>query len=347
MKIRTYLLGIIITFLAFSSSTFAQPLNVATIERQPFVIEENTKLTGFSIELWENIATYTDNSYSFALQNSFSDMLGLVRNNEVDLAIANITITTERKEVMDFSDPFFESGLQMMVPQNNTLGILQRLFSSTESPQIILFFMVLLILFAHILWITDRQKDRGIHIKYISGIFDSFWRLLTLGEFGNRMPKSILTKFIFMAWIGVAGLSLTLFSGQVSSDITTHRNVNSINTYHDIDDKRIGVISSSTAESFLRKQKIAYIPYTNINQMFTSLEENELDVVIHDFPVVQYYARNNGAGKVALVGDIFQREQYGVALPKDSPLTPEINDALLFLQENGTYNKLLVKYFGN
>ncbi|MGO1230804.1 transporter substrate-binding domain-containing protein, partial [Glutamicibacter arilaitensis] len=40
-------------------------------------------------------------------------------SNQVDGVIAGMSITDERKEIYDFSEPYFESGVQMAVAANN------------------------------------------------------------------------------------------------------------------------------------------------------------------------------------------------------------------------------------
>ena len=59
-------------------------------------------------------------------------MLGAVRDGSADLAIANISITAMRETQMDFSQPIFEAGLQIMVPSDAVRrpSLLQALLST-------------------------------------------------------------------------------------------------------------------------------------------------------------------------------------------------------------------------
>ena len=54
----------------------------------------------------------------------FADMLDAVETGRADLAVANISVTSAREEVFDFSRPIFGSGLQILVPAGgNSLSI--------------------------------------------------------------------------------------------------------------------------------------------------------------------------------------------------------------------------------
>ena len=99
----------------FGSAAMAQDIRVATVERPPFVMtEESGALTGFSIDLWEALAEDINRGYEMDVHPDFTTMLGHVEAGTADAAIANISITAEREQVMDFSQPIFASGLQIM-----------------------------------------------------------------------------------------------------------------------------------------------------------------------------------------------------------------------------------------
>ncbi len=62
---------------------------------------------------------------------------------------------------------------------------------------------------------------------------------------------------------------------------------------------------------------------------------------------LQHFASHDGDGKVAVVGDMFKPEYYGIALPNDSVLRKPINLTLSDLIANGTLTAIQQKWFGN
>ena len=48
----------------------------------------------------------------------------------VDLAIANISITSEREKIMDFSQPIYDSGLQILVPKGGGANFMKIIWDS-------------------------------------------------------------------------------------------------------------------------------------------------------------------------------------------------------------------------
>ena len=103
-----------------ASSAFAQPrvesLRVATRLVKPFVFEENGNLTGFSVELWNEIAKQLNVKSEFIVKPTVKELLDAVKSKGVDLGISAISITAERELEMDFSQPMFDAGLQIVTP---------------------------------------------------------------------------------------------------------------------------------------------------------------------------------------------------------------------------------------
>lgn len=49
----------------------------------------------------------------------FNGIIPALQTGNVDIAIAGITITEEREEIVDFSDPYYDSGLRILVRESN------------------------------------------------------------------------------------------------------------------------------------------------------------------------------------------------------------------------------------
>ena len=76
--------------------SMSQDLVVGTVTRPPFSMSLAGADLGFSIDLWDALAKTMNHSYRIERFDSFAGMLGAVENGQVDLAIANISITAAR-----------------------------------------------------------------------------------------------------------------------------------------------------------------------------------------------------------------------------------------------------------
>ncbi|MGG6098178.1 glutamine ABC transporter substrate-binding protein GlnH [Pantoea allii] len=106
--------------LAFSLSATAaeKKLIVATDTAfVPFEFKQGDKYVGFDVDLWDAIAKQLKLDYTLKPMD-FSGIIPALQTRNVDLALAGITITDERKKAIEFSDGYYKSGLLVMVRNN-------------------------------------------------------------------------------------------------------------------------------------------------------------------------------------------------------------------------------------
>lgn len=84
----------------------------------PFSFEENGAYKGIDVEVLDAIAKEEGFEYELKPMDFDAIIPGLT-SNQLDGAIAGMSITDERKQSLDFSDGYFESGLSIVVNANN------------------------------------------------------------------------------------------------------------------------------------------------------------------------------------------------------------------------------------
>ncbi|SFD33426.1 basic amino acid ABC transporter substrate-binding protein [Collimonas sp. OK412] len=99
-----------------------QTLYVVGVESAyaPFSAEnEKKEVVGFDIDLMKAIAAKIGIEVKF-IPTPFEGIFNFLAQGDRDLLISAITITDERKQTVDFSDPYFEASQLIAVPQGNT-----------------------------------------------------------------------------------------------------------------------------------------------------------------------------------------------------------------------------------
>lgn len=122
----------------------------------------------------------------------------------------------------------------------------------------------------------------------------------------------------------------------------------SINSFKDLEGKRIAVQIGTTSAEEARKIKNAQVREFNSNsEAYMELKNNGVDAVVNDLPVNAYYLTKTGAKDAKLVGEVANSEDYGIATAKkNTELNEKINKALDELKKNGEYEKIYLKWFG-
>ena len=97
---------------------------------EPFVFVKDGKLTGFDVDLLNAMAADGDFEVAYVV-SSFDEIFQGLQSGKYDAAISAITITDERKEIVDFTAPYFESGNAPVSFYNPGQGIAIRTDNTT------------------------------------------------------------------------------------------------------------------------------------------------------------------------------------------------------------------------
>lgn len=328
-----------------------QSLLVATRVIPPFVFKEKGELAGFSIDLWRSISSQIGVDSKFIEYRTLSNLLSAVKNGKANAGIAAISITAEREEQFDFSLPMFAAGLQILVRKPDAKGsgfpnILQLFFSPTLL-QVIGLALVLIVVAAHIIWLSERYHPEGLISKsYFPGIFKAcWWAAATLATQAEEMPKGAIGRLVAVVWMFIGVLFVAYFTATATTSLTVQQLQGDIKSIDDLPGKLVATTAGSTAANYLKERKISVLQVSQIEQAYDALQTKKADAVVFDAPVLLFYAANEGKGKVEVVGSIFREENYGIVLPNNSPYRKRINNALLSLKENGIYQSLYDKWF--
>jgi polar amino acid transport system substrate-binding protein len=138
---------------------------------------------------------------------------------------------------------------------------------------------------------------------------------------------------------------VALYTAQLAATLTVKQIQGGINGPDDLPGKRVATTRGSTTVGYLREINAQVVEVSRIDEAYKALADKEVDAVVFDAPVLQYYAANDGKGRVQMVGSLFRKEDYGIVFPPGSPMRKRVNDALLALREDGSYQQLYDRWF--
>src|SRR5262245_29660341 len=184
-------------------------LRVVTKPLEPFVIKQNDQLTGFSVDLWNEIAGRLDLKYEWVEVASVTEQLDAVQTGAADVAIAGISMTAEREQLVDFSHPYFNSGLQILIStKNESMLSSTGRFLATFAPALLTYLGIALLIalaLAHLVWLVERRTNPDFQRGYLWGIWEAIWWLLSIvanGEYGDKTTRSPLRRLLTIAlWL--------------------------------------------------------------------------------------------------------------------------------------------------
>lgn len=328
------------------------PLRVYTKPLEPFVMGTGDQLRGFSVELWAEVARRLNLPFRWIEKQKVSEILDAVKSGEGDVAIAGISMTPERESQLDFTHPYFNAGLQIMTRAGADVSFdsVFRLIMNPALLQILFVGLIIMLVMAHIIWLVERKTHPEMPSEYLPGIWEAIWWALGTianAEYAGTNSRIVWRRLLSIFWIVLGVVLIAQFTASVTSLLTVQQLQGTINGISDLPGKSIATVPNTTAARYLAANSLPFMGVEKIEDAYRLLEQGKVDAIVYDSPVLLYHALTTGKGRTQVVGRIFQQEQYGIALPTGSALREPINETLLEIQEDGTYDALYTKWFGS
>ena len=329
---------------AFATTSPAQPpLRVVTCATAPFVLPRTDPPAGFSVDLWNEVARRLHRDFTWNIEQNPAHVLSSVVSNEADVAIGAIPVTQESEQIIDFSMPYFDSGLRIAVPAHYEAGVVSTLRSIPwiAIGRLLTAAIVIIFLLANVLWLIDRRRNRQPSRRYLSTIGEELWGAMLVVATLNveRDAPGIKRVTILLMWL-IGVVMIAQLTATVTSVQTIARLQSTIRGPDDLPGKTIASVPGTVAGDYLTERGLPFTTVTYGPDGIRMLTRGEVQAVVFDAATLQYWAAKQGKGIVQVVGPTFRPQKYAIAVAVGSALRKQINRALLEIYADGTYEKI-------
>jgi ABC-type amino acid transport substrate-binding protein len=327
-------------------------LRVGIYLNQPFGYEDKGGYSGFCVDLWKEIAADLSIPCEYVSFAELNDLLMATSRGNIDIALGNISITGERLKSVDFSQPFLQGGLQIMVDERRSDSWYKLWLGLKESGHIkILSFAIAIILLLTILMtVGERQWNEEFHKDWPNGLAESFYHVMSVTMTGKSTHKPLpgpLGKILAGIWLAFGVAVVAYITSSVTSVMTVNRLHGIINGAQDLPGHHVGAIEGTLSQKYCDEQNLNTTLYSNLPEAVKALVGRKIDAIVFDAMTLQWYDNAHPELPITEVGPIFLKKGYGFALPIGSKLRHPINRSLLKQQESGFVETLRKHYFGD
>lgn len=316
----------------------------------PFVMKDASGYySGMAIDLWELVQDDLGWKTEYIEYDTWHGLMDALLQGEIEIAVSNISVTYERAKVMKFTFPWYDAGLRIMVRTEGNSSFWNELRKNGHL-QAYIWIILLLLLITIFLTFLHRRREPDFPRGWIEGLSESLYRLILAIKTGvvNNRNYSWLGKIVAVFWM-VSGIGLVAYvTSSITTSMTTVALTHDIHSLSDLPGKQVGVLNGSIAEEYLRGIGIATTAYEHIDELAAALTRDEVQAVVDDCPVLEYWVFNHPDQKMKVVGDIFHPDKYAFASSKTySEATDSISVELIKLFDRGRIGELRKRYFGN
>lgn len=300
--------------------------------------DENGKMKGFSIELFDNVASLLNIEYSIEMTDVKNKLL-LVEKGEKHLAIGAISITETRLKKMDFV-PVLETGYGIMVRNE---GCLLPTFSERTKTEMIIFGLLLVCL-SIMYYFAERggAVPKNLWLGLWHSIYGTIQIANTTGQ-GDKAPTREAGRVVFFLGMLTILPLFALTAGDVVSDMVVTKSSATIIDHYALRGKTVAVKKNTSSEEFLQNIGAKIIQVDEIEQAYNLLIDRKVYAVFYDeLPLLHKSKQDN---RVITTGMTVGKHFYGYAFPKGSPLAKDFEIALAHFRESGDFQNLYNKWF--
>ncbi|ONH97334.1 hypothetical protein PRUPE_7G184300 [Prunus persica] len=311
------------------------------VSYREFVGIKGTEFTGYCIEVF--LAALDELPYAVPFKFvPFGDgkknpenheLLHMIQIGEFDGVVGDITITTGRTKMVDFTQPYIESGLVVVAPirkLNSSAWAFLRPFTPMMWGVTGIFFLVV----GTVVWILERRTNedfRGPPRKqFVTIIWFSFSTLF-------------FSQILIINSSYTASLTSILTVEQLSSPI---KGIESLATGND----PIGFPKGSFVGKYLTDElnihSSGLVPLNSPEEFEKALKDGPraggVAAVVQERAYMELFLSVRCG--YSIVGQEFTKMGWGFAFPKDSPLATDMSTAVLKLSEKGDLQKIRDKW---
>lgn len=338
-------------FLACASAHGAAPLRVGLAGEDPFVVK-GPPFTGVAVDVWEKIAALNSWTFTYTTFPSLDEGIQAVNAGKVDVLAGNVGITKDRLSLVEFSQPYFRSGFQIMISEARPHSVARLGTDLLDILRLEVFWYLVaaVVLFTVLVYFFERRHNPDFPRKRAEGAAEAFYYVITLALTGKSAYKGfpgILGRLVMVAWIILGIITVAYVTSSITSSMTLEKLGNRISGPEDLPGKTVAAVSGSTAEHYLRDKGITIYPAKDLASAVDAMLGQKAAAVVDDAPVLQSYDFNHPRLPITEVGPVFAPQNYGFALAIGSPLRLPLNQALLDLGESRTLAGIFHAYFGS
>ncbi|CAA3020627.1 glutamate receptor -like [Olea europaea subsp. europaea] len=284
---------------------------------------------------------------------SYNNIVNDVVQSKYDAAVGDITITTNRTRIVDFTQPYMESGL-VVVASVKEIKSSPWSFLKPFTWQMWCLTVVFFVFVGAVVWILEHRTNHEFRGSPRQQLITMFWFSFSTMFFSHRENTvSTLGRLVLILWLFVVLIINSSYTASLTSILTVQQLSSKV--------QGIDSLISSTDPIGIQDGSFAYdylIDELNVGESRLRIMKSQNDyisalqkgpsgggvaAIVDERPYVELFLSNTKC-KFRIVGQEFTKSGWGFAFPRDSPLAVDLSTAILKLSENGELQRIHDKW---
>ncbi|XP_030552369.1 glutamate receptor 2.9-like [Rhodamnia argentea] len=310
----------------------------------------NAMYVGFCIDIFEKARPHGLN-YTFSPhEGAYEDLVDKVHDKTYDAAVGDITILANRSQYVEFTQPYIESELSMIVPakpDSDRALIFMKPFTPTmwaASGGILIYTML-------VVWFLEHPTNPEFRGSRTNQLSTALWFTFSSLFFAHRERiNHNFTRIVLVIWFIVALISTQSYTASLTTMLTLQNLQPTVTTMERlrISKARVGCDAVSFVCDYLNKKlnfsKDVVIGLRNSSGYGDQLASGNIAALFLEYPYERAFLAKYCYGYV-VTHENYRFGGFGFVFPKGSPLAAKFSEAILKLSESGEMKRLEDKWF--
>ncbi|XP_027180565.1 glutamate receptor 2.7-like [Coffea eugenioides] len=325
-------------------------------------LKSNTsKVSGFSIDIFDAVMAtlpyYVPYDY-VPFENadgksagSYDDMIYQVYLGNFDAVVGDITIIANRSNYVDFTLPYTESGVTMIVPVKDKKQNTAWVFLKPLTWDLWLTSVCFFIFFAFVIWILERKSNEEFGQTPPQQLGTSLWFSFSTMVFSQREKVVTgLARFVVIIWCFVVLILTQSYTASLTSMLTVSQLEPTLTSIDQLiqDGVKVGYPKGSFVLALLRHlnfNEANLKMYHNMDDLHNAFLDGRIAAAFDELPYMKPFVAKY-CSKYTMVAPTLKAGGFGFVFPKGSPLLPDVSRGILIITEEPEMSKFEKGWFG-
>ncbi|KAK6792761.1 hypothetical protein RDI58_011842 [Solanum bulbocastanum] len=308
-----------------------------------------TLIDGFSVHVFEAAVRQLPYYLPYVLvpfYGNYDEMVEGVSNKSLDAAVGDTEILPDRYELAEFSQPYIDSGLVMVVTERPRLKKTHFIVIKAFKLKLWILLAVMSMSTGVVIWLNEYVNDNPDFSGSFPQLIGSMlWFSVTVLSFSQReVIRSNLSRLVLTTWLCVVVIVTACFTALLSSIMTVPRLEPSVLNVDYL--LRTNAAVGCNNKSFIIKYlvNLQFKPenikqISSINDYPNAFEKGEISAAFFVVPHAKVFLAKFCKGYTKS-GPVYKLGGFGFVFPKGSPLAVDISEAVLKVSQSGEINQL-------
>ncbi|CAH9116456.1 unnamed protein product [Cuscuta europaea] len=324
-------------------------------------LNDKNKMEGYCIDVFNKASSllpydikYEFVSFGNGLSNpSYDDLVKMVANDNFDAAVGDIAIVTSRTRIVDFTQPYMDSGLVIVGLLDDSKASAW-VFLKPFTPEMWVVTGLSFLVIAVVVWILEHRVNDDFRgppkRQLITMLLFSF---STLFKTNAENTISALGRIVMLVWLFLLLVVTSSYTASLTSILTVQQLSSPITGIDSLVATKwpIGYLVGSFVPAYLRDNY--NVPLSRLVCLH-SPEEYESSLrrgpgrggvaaIVDELPYVELFLANRT--DFGIIGQPFTKKEWGFVFQKDSPVAVDMSTTILKLSESKELYEIYKKWF--